>query len=287
MKRPDLIAGTMTWGVWGKDMNRNAMAQHIEGCMQQGVSAFDHADIYGDFTTERSFGAAFSETDIAREDVWWISKCGIQYPNPQKAESVKHYNYSPAHIRKSVENSLRNLKTAYLDVLLLHRPSPLMDPEAILQTLHQLREEGKIKSWGVSNFTPSQMSLFQGDESPLWNQLEFSVTRTEPMTDGTLDYMKANQIGAMAWSPLGFFFKETNAQQERLKHVLVALSEKTGWTLAQLILAWLVRHPNGVIPVVGTTDLKRLAELKKATSIQLELEHWFAMTEASWGHRVP
>ncbi|MDE0979925.1 MAG: aldo/keto reductase [Flavobacteriales bacterium] len=287
MNEPDIIAGTMNWGVWGKDMSLSSMSRQIEGCLDRGVFAFDHADIYGDFTTERAFGQAFAETDISREDVWWVSKCGIQYPNPKAAASVKHYNYSPQHIRKSVENSLRNLQTEYLDGLLLHRPSPLMDPESIVHTLCELREEGKIKGWGVSNFTTSQLELFQGEERPLWNQLEFSVTHTSPMIDGTLDFMKVNKIAAMSWSPLGSFFKKSGPQQERLSPVVSRLVEKTERTPAQIILGWLVRHPSGIVPVVGTTDLLRLSDLKAACSFHMELEDWFAMTEASWGHRVP
>lgn len=287
MNKPEIIAGTMNWGVWGKDLTPSAMARHIEGCMERGVFAFDHADIYGDFTTERAFGQAFTETNISREDVWWVSKCGIQYPNSKIATSVKHYNYSPQHIRKSVENSLRNLQTEYLDGLLLHRPSPLMDPESIVHTLCELREEGKIKGWGVSNFTASQMELFQGDERPLWNQLECSVTHTSPMTNGTLDFMKVKKITAMAWSPLGSVFKTSSPEQDRLDQVVSRLAEKTELTPAQLLLAWLVRHPMGIIPVVGTTDLLRLSDLKAACSFHMELEDWFAMTEASWGHRVP
>ena len=287
MNQPEIIAGTMNWGVWGTDMSLSNMSRQIEGCVERGVFAFDHADIYGDFTTERAFGQAFAETNVSREDVWWVSKCGIQYPNPKTAASVKHYNYSPQHIRKSVENSLRNLQTEYLDGLLLHRPSPLMDPESIVHTLLELKEEGKIKGWGVSNFTPSQMALFQGDERPLWNQLEFSVTHTSPMIDGTLDFMKVNKIAAMAWSPLGSFFKISGLQQKRLNEVVARLSKKTERTPAQLLLAWLVRHPSGIVPVVGTTDLMRLSDLKEACPFHMELEDWFAMTEASCGHRVP
>lgn len=287
MKKPDFVAGTMTWGVWGMDMDRLTMARHIAGCVERGVDAFDHADIYGDYTTESSFGEAFAETKLAREDVWWVSKCGIQYPNAKNSASVKHYNYSPEHIRMSVENSLRNLQTDYLDLLLLHRPSPLMEPDSIVDTLMILREEGKINGWGVSNFTPSQMSLFPSHERPSWNQLECSVTHTTPLADGTLDFMKVNQIGAMAWAPLGSYFKQQDAQHERLRPVLSRLSEKLGLTSAQLILAWLVRHPSSIVPVVGTTDLSRLSDLKAAVSLHMEKEDWFAMTEASWGHRVP
>ncbi|MDC1360314.1 aldo/keto reductase [Flavobacteriales bacterium] len=287
MNQPEIIAGTMNWGVWGTDMSLSNMSRHIEGCLERGVFAFDHADIYGDFTTERAFGQAFAETNVSREQVWWVSKCGIQFPNSKIVTSVKHYNYTPKHIRQSVENSLRNLQTEYLDGFLLHRPSPLMESESIVHALCELREEGKIKGWGVSNFTPSQMELFQGDDRPLWNQLECSVTHTSPMTDGTLDFMKVYKIAAMAWSPLGRFFKISGPQQKRLNEVVARLSEKTELTPAQLLLAWLVRHPMGIIPVVGTTDLLRLSDLKAACSFHIELEDWFAMTEASWGHRVP
>ena len=235
----------MNWGVWGTDMSLSNMSRQIEGCVERGVFAFDHADIYGDFTTERAFGQAFAETNVSREEVWWVSKCGIQYPKLQEPPHRSSITTTrPQHIRQSVENSLRNLQTEYLDGLAIAPTEPVdgvRNPS--FTRCVELREEGKIKGWGVSNFTPSQMALFQGDERPLWNQLECSVTHTSPMTDGTLDFMKVNKIAAMAWSPLGRFFKISGPQQKRLNEVVARLSEKTERTPAQLLLAWLVRHP--------------------------------------------
>lgn len=282
-----IIAGTMTWGVWGKNLSTSQIAANIEGAVSLGVHTFDHADIYGGYTTEAAFGTAFQQTAIAREAVYFISKCGIQYPCEAHPIPIKHYDYSPKHIRFSVENSLRNLQTDYLDLLLLHRPSPLMDAEPIVATLHQLREEQKIKAWGVSNFTPSQLGLFERFETPSWNQIACSLTHNAPLLDSSLDHHQAQQIGTMAWSPLGAYFKEKNAAVLRIEAVLKPLCQKHNANESQLLLAWLLRHPATIHPVVGTTQLSRLEQSVAATKIELEIEDWFVLTEASWGHRAP
>ena len=282
-----IIAGTMTWGVWGSNLNTAQMAANIEGALALGVHTFDHADIYGGYTTEAAFGRAFAQTGIAREDVFFISKCGIQYPCEARPIPIKHYDYSPEHIRFSVENSLRHLQTDYLDLLLLHRPSPLMDPEPIVAVLHELIEAHKIKSWGVSNFTPSQCALFERFETPQWNQIECSLTHNAPLLDGSLDHHQAQSIGTMAWSPLGIYFKEKTEAVTRIQKVLKPLCEKYQADESQLLLAWLLRHPAQIHPVVGTTQLSRLKKSVAALDIPLATEDWFVLTEASWGHRAP
>ena len=135
----------MNWGVWGKNLSEILMTELIEKSVSLGINTFDHADIYGGYTTEKSFGNALSLSKIDRESIFLISKCGIQYPSDKRPLKVKYYDYSKDHIRFSVENSLKNLKTDYLDVLLLHRPSPLMNPKEISEEIDKLKEEGKIK----------------------------------------------------------------------------------------------------------------------------------------------
>jgi predicted oxidoreductase len=287
MKPSPIIAGTMKWGVWGANMKAAEMAGHIEVAIAAGVHTFDHADIYGGYTTEAAFGEAFALADVRREEVEFISKCGICYPSDGTPNAVKRYDYSAAHIRRSAENSLRNLQTPYLDLFLLHRPSPLLDPREAVDELERLQSEGKIRSWGVSNFTPSQLALVSTCGQPAWNQIECSLTRTEPMTDGTLDHHQVHEIGTMAWSPMGTLFTSDSPQTDRIQKTMHRLVEQYNAPVEVILLAWLMRHPAGIVPVVGTTRSERYTTLISAKEISLSDEDWFALTEASWGHKVP
>tara|TARA_Y100000766_G_scaffold280189_1_gene289596 strand:- start:743 stop:1609 length:867 start_codon:yes stop_codon:yes gene_type:complete len=282
-----IISGTMNWGVWGKDLSETLMTELIEKSVSLGINTFDHADIYGGYTTEKTFGTALSLSEINRESICLISKCGIQYPSENRPLKVKYYDYSKDHIRFSVENSLKNLKTDYLDVLLLHRPSPLMNPKEISEEIDKLKEEGKIKSFGVSNFTNSQLQFISKETKVLWNQIEFSLTNNHPMIDGTLDYLQENNIGIMAWSPLGSFFKEKNEKQKRITILFNELSEKYSCNHDQLLLAWILKHPANIRPVIGSTNQKRLELAVNAIKINLEIDDWFLILKASDGKKVP
>ena len=277
----------MNWGVWGKNLSEILMTELIEKSVSLGINTFDHADIYGGYTTEKSFGNAFSLSKIDRESIFLISKCGIQYPSDKRPLKVKYYDYSKDHIRFSVENSLKNLKTEYLDILLLHRPSALMNPKEISEEIDKLKEEGKIKSFGVSNFTNSQIKFISKETKVLWNQIEFSLTNNHPMVDGTLDYLQENKIGVMAWSPLGSFFKEKNEKQKRITILFNELSEKYNCTHDQLLLAWILKHPANIYPVLGSTNPNRLKLAVNAIKINLEIDDWFLILKASDGKKVP
>ena len=277
----------MNWGVWGKNLSEILMTELIEKSVSLGINTFDHADIYGGYTTEKSFGNALSLSKIDRESIFLISKCGIQYPSDKRPLKIKYYDYSKDHIRFSVENSLKNLKTDYLDILLLHRPSPLMNPKEISEEIDKLKEEGKIKSFGVSNFTNSQIRFISKKIKLLWNQIEFSLTNNHPMIDGTLDYLQENNIGVMAWSPLGSFFKEKNEKQKRITILFNELSEKYNCTHDQLLLAWILKHPANIYPVLGSTNPNRLKLAVDAIKIDLEIDDWFLILKASDGKKVP
>ena len=282
-----IIAGTMTWGQWGKSLSKNDMMARLEHCLKENITTFDHADIYGGYTTENEFGHAFKESNIRREAVQFISKCGIQYMSNNRNNSVKHYDYSSKYIIWSVEQSLKNLQTEYLDTLLLHRPSPLMQPDDIAEAIIKLKKDGKIKHFGVSNFSASQIALLSKYIPTTVNQIEFSLTQHKAMHDGTLDYMQLHQIKPMAWSPLGCVFKDNTNQTLRIKKQLDILSEKYQATHDQLLLAWILKHPSGITPVIGTTNLERITQAQQATKIDLEIEDWFLILVASQGHKVP
>lgn len=283
-----VIAGTMTWGQWGKQLSKQEMINLMHHCVENDIHTFDHADIYGDYSTESDFGHAFAESGIDRNNIELISKCGIQYLGKSRPElKVKHYNYTKEYIIWSTENSLKHLKTDYLDLLLLHRPSPLMQPEVVAEAVSTLKKEGKIKSFGVSNFTPSQTDLLNKYVGVDVNQIEFSLTQHTAMHDGTLDHMTLNNIQPMSWSPLGYVFKEDTEQTRRIHKQLGALLDKYNATEDQLLLAWILKHPSNIIPVVGTTTKQRLKDAYAATKIDLELEDWFLILVACQGHKVP
>lgn len=277
----------MTWGSWGKQLSKKEMAALMHHCIANNITTFDHADIYGAYTTEAEFGKAFETSGIKREDIQLISKCGIQYLSDNRNNKVKHYNYSKDYIIWSVEESLRHLNTEYLDLLLLHRPSPLMVAEEIAEAITILKKEGKIRDFGVSNFTPSQMDMIGFRMDIDVNQIEFSLTEHTAMHNGTLDYMTTCGIKPMAWSPLGNVFREDNEQTRRIHKQLGELMDKYKATEDQLLLAWILKHPSGIHPVVGTTTKERLTQAVKAVNIDLELEDWFLILVACQGHKVP
>lgn len=282
-----LIAGTMTWGAWGKQLSKKEMDALMHHCIANKITTFDHADIYGAYTTEADFGKAYANSGIKREDIQLITKCGIQYVCENRNNTVKHYNYSKDYIIWSVEESLKNLNTEYLDLLLLHRPSPLMAAEEIAEAVTILKKDGKIRDFGVSNFTASQMDMVGLRMDLDVNQIEFSLTQHSAMHDGTLDYMTTSGIKPMAWSPLGSVFKEDNEQTRRIHKQLGELMDKYNATEDQLLLAWILKHPSGIHPVVGTTKEDRLKKAMEATKIKLELEDWFLILAACQGYKVP
>ncbi len=283
-----IIAGVMNWGVWDKNLNTNEFTHLINLFIENGISTFDHADIYGGYTTEASFGKALSESKIDRKKIQLITKCGIQYVSENRPNnSIKHYEYSKDYIIWSVENSLKNLQTDYLDVFLLHRPSPLMQADEIAEAVSKLKADGKILSFGVSNFTSSQTELLRQKTEISFNQVQFSATHHEAMLDGSLDYMQIHNIKPMAWNPLGTVFRENTDQTFRLRQLLAKLVEKYRIGSDIILLAWIMQHPAGISPVAGTVNSGRIQQLMKAKSLVLDKQDWFAIWTESMGNRVP
>jgi predicted oxidoreductase len=282
-----IIAGTMNWGVWDKNLTINEMESMIQVCLENKITTFDHADIYGSYTTENDFGKAFAASQIAREKMQLISKCGIQMISENRSNSIKHYDYSKEHIIASAERSLTNLQTDYLDVFLLHRPSPLMQADEIAEAIEKLKSDGKIIDFGLSNFTSSQTDLIRQKTEVNYNQIQFSATNYEPMLDGSLDYMQINNIRPMSWNPLGSVFRTDIPQTHRLKKLLATLVSKYGLGSDTLLLSWVLKHPAKIIPIAGTVNVARIQALHKAVSLELDKEDWFAIWSESMGTRVP
>ncbi len=282
-----IIIGTMTWGKWGKNLSIKEMSDKIKFCFDHALNTFDHADIYGGYTTESEFGKAFKLSGISRKDLFFISKCGIQYPCNSKSYIIKHYNYSKQHIINSVNNSLSNLNTDYLDLLLLHRPSPLMNTDIISDAVDELVKQGKIKDFGVSNFKPSHIELLSKNINISWNQIEFSISNSSAMLDGTIDYHQINDIGCMAWSPLGNLFRIDSPENQRIKKIFKKLNEKYDTNSENLLLAWILKHPSRIHPIIGTTINDRIKGACSSLKINLDIEDWFSIFEAQKGERIP
>ena len=281
-----IIIGTMRWGVWGADHSVKSVQKLIEVSYNHKLTTFDHADIYGDYTTEKLFGEAFSKMDIKREDVQFISKCGIEMPCINKNFTVKSYNYSKDHILNSVDKSLENLQTDYLDVLLLHRPSPLMNPVEIAESFEILRENKKVLDFGVSNFSPSQFDLINDVFPIITNQVEISLNHTDAFYDGTLDQMMLKKLQPMAWSVMGDYFTVKSEKNERIKKVLENLCQKYNAEENQILLAFILKHPAGILPVIGTSRLENIVKFKQSLSIELEHEDWFTLLQANNGNEI-
>jgi len=281
-----IIAGTMNWGIWDKNLSATEMAHLINLCIENKITTFDHADIYGDYTTESQFGKAFIESKISREKLQLITKCGIQHTKGRD-NKIKHYNYSKEYIIWSVENSLKNLQTDYLDALLLHRPSPLMVADEIAEAVEKLKSEGKILSFGVSNFTPFQTELLRQKTAISFNQVQFSATHHEAMLDGSFDYMQIHNIQPMAWNPLGTVFRENTEQTFRLRQLLATLVDKYHVGSDIILLAWILQHPANISPVAGTVNVARIQQLSKACALELDKQDWFEIWTTSMGNKVP
>ncbi|WP_026709724.1 aldo/keto reductase [Flavobacterium filum] len=286
-KLSSVIAGTMNWGVWDKNLSEAEMSNQILICLENKITTFDHADIYGGYTTEAAFGEAFKQSKINRSAIQLITKCGIQHLSDNRNNRIKHYDYSKEYIVWSAENSLKNLQTDYLDVFLLHRPSPLMQADEIAEAVEKLNKEGKIIDFGLSNFTPSQTDLIQQKTKVSYNQIQFSATHFQPMLDGSLDHMQVHNIRPMAWNPLGSVFREDSEQTRRLKKVLVRLTEKYDVGADILLLSWIKHHPSNIIPVAGTVNVARIQQLQKIENIKWDIEDWFEIWTESMGNKVP
>ncbi len=281
------VQGCMGWGSWGHDLSASEMTQRINFCVEQGITTFDHADIYGDYSTEETYGKALSQAGINRETIQLISKCGIQYVGKARDNAIKHYQYDAEYIIWSAERSIKLLQAEYLDLFLLHRPSPLLQPEEVVKAIETLLDTGKIRAFGVSNFTPSQTRLLSKYVPVSVNQIEFSLTHFQPMLQGDLDMMISKDITPMAWSPLGSVFKEDSEQTKRIHTVLENLTKKYSATKDQLLLGWILKHPAMIHPVIGTSTESRIAQAVAAEHIALEETDWFALWVASQGHKVP
>jgi predicted oxidoreductase len=284
-----LIAGTMKWGQWGARCDTQGYLTNIKTCLETGLTSFDHADIYGDYTTEAEFGEALKLEPGLRSQMQLITKCGIAMVSSNRpAHTIKHYNTSKEHIIASAERSLQNLHTDYIDLLLIHRPDPLMHPGEIAEAFTQLQQAGKVRQFGVSNFTVAQTAMLLSAYPIITNQLEISILQRRPFVNGQLDQCLEKNILPMAWSPLGGgnLFKAEDEQSMRIIAVATLLAEQYDTQPDLVLLAWLLQHPSGILPVLGTAKTERLLEAPGALQIQLTRQEWFMLWRAATGEEV-
>lgn len=280
-----IITGVWRWG----DLTTSETERLIMTSLDEGIHTFDHADIYGSYENEALFGKVLSQHRHLREQMVLITKCGIRLPSPNRPQNRAHiYDTSAAHIRWSVEQSLKNLSTDRIDVLLIHRPDPLTDPSEVAEVFEALHREGKVLHFGVSNFTGPQFRMLQKwcHRPLITNQIELSVNHTEPLFNGDVDTLMEFNVAPMAWSPLagGKPFRES----EQLRELATGL----GLTVSQLSLAWLLTHPSNIFPVIGTTKADRIVESAAISGMasgrgKLGREEWFRILEWSRGYDIP
>jgi predicted oxidoreductase len=289
---PTFSLSQLVYGVWRwdeKTQSEKDISTLIDTCLSLGIDSFDHADIYNDYANEAFFGKLLKDNPSKRHQIKIITKCGIQLLSQKKPlTKVKHYDYSKDHITSSVEQSLTNLNTDYIDLLLLHRPSPLLNADVVAQTLSSLVLSGKVKHIGVSNFTPAQFQLLQSrlDIPLITNQIELNFNQLQPLIDGSIDFLYERKIKPMIWSPLGggSIFEHGKVALNKPFQLLGAKYQVGADVLS---LAWLLKHPAQLIPVIGTVKTERIISAVKACSIDLELQEWFQLYEAALGNEVP
>ncbi|NJM83743.1 MAG: oxidoreductase [Tabrizicola sp.] len=260
----------------------------IESCLAQGITSFDQADIYGGYTAEAILGAALKAAPGLRDRMEIVTKCGIVAPvGRHSAARVKHYDTSAAHITASVDASLRDMATDRIDLLLIHRPDPLMDHHETGQALDRLVASGKVRAVGVSNFRPRDFTLLQSamSERLATNQIEISLQVHDPFTNGDIAFLQENAVPPMAWSPLagGTLLAEGSAA---LRHKLEALGADNGVDWTAIAVAWLLRHPARIIPVLGTNTLDRIASIGQAATVGMDRQTWFELYALALGREV-
>lgn len=270
----------------------NQLANFLEWLIDHDINAFDSANIYGSYKVEEHFGKALSLLNTPRYQYKLITKCSIGMLSPQRPENtVKHYNSTAQYIKKSVETSLKNFNTDYIDLLLLHRPDYLMQADETAHMLDKLIGLGKLRNIGVSNFTPSQVDLLQSylRRPILTNQIEFSPLHLNPLNDGSFDQTQQMRARPMIWSPFagGRIFTNTKEQNKALQATLNQMAEKYDVDFDTIILSWIMRLPSHPVPVIGSNKKERILKALKTKDIVMDIQDWYAILEAAQGYPVP
>jgi predicted oxidoreductase len=303
MKRLTLPNGRslsqIAYGVWrlsdAADCSVDANLARIDTCLAQGITTFDHADIYGDYRCEALFGQALKAHPALRHQIEVVTKTDIMLLSQSWPQTrVKHYDTTTAHVQASVERSLQRIGVEVIDLLLIHRPDPLCDASALGECLDKLVDSGKVRGVGVSNFMPWDVDLLQSrmKHRLQTNQIELGLLQTAPFTNGQLAHAQQHHMPVMAWSPLGGGRLHTQTQvagtaAARLAPKLAALAHACGTDTTAVAVAWLMHHPVGVMPVMGSNQLERIQTFKQAFQVPMDRQTWYELYELALGHEVP
>jgi predicted oxidoreductase len=276
------MGSSARWGIGAAEM-----LDMVKGCLDMGITTFDNAAIYGGGEAEKLFGDALALNPSLRNRMQLVTKCSIG----SFGTSLYHCDTSKGHIVGSIDQSLKRMQTDRVDVLLIHRPDPLMDADEVAEAFTELRKSGKVLHFGVSNFTPYQFELLASrlDFPLVTNEVEISVMHLDAWRDGTLDMCQRLRISPMAWGPLGGgrLFRDDTEQTIRLRKELGQIGKSLGASIDQVALAWLLRHPARIVPILGTGKIDRIRGATKAESLELSREQWFRIWVASTGERLP
>jgi len=306
--KSDLACSRLAYGCWRiagtwnpaevTAKSRAAGKQAVIAAYEAGYTLFDHADIYCDGVAEELFGEVLKEVSGMRERAFIATKCGIRKSGEPAADAPFRYDFSAEHILRSCEQSLKRLRVERIDLYQLHRPDYLMNPDEVAGAFSKLKQQGKVREFGVSNFRPSQVTALQSAcPMPLIvNQVELSLANRSCFEDGTLDQCLTNRITPLAWSPLaggqlGSGARHLLPSQEVYRPAamvteLDVIAKRRGSSRTVIALAWLLKHPAGIIPIVGSTNPESIREAAKAADLELTREEWYRLLEVSRGERV-
>lgn len=277
------------WRLMDWNMSPLQLASFIEEHLDLGITTVDHADIYGGYQCEAAFGEALKLVPALRDRMEIVTKCGIA-TTAKPEHALGHYITDSAHIIKSAEQSLVNLATDRLDLLLIHRPDPLMDADEVAQAFLNLHQSGKVRHFGVSNFTPAQFALLQSrlPFTLATNQVEISPVHQPLLLDGTLDQLQQLRIRPMAWSCLGGgrLFNDDEFQPLRNELETIARELNAG-SIEQVVYAWILRLPSKPLPIIGSGKIERVRSALAAEELQMTRQQWFRIRKAALGYDVP
>jgi predicted oxidoreductase len=286
-----IVHGQMRMNAW--KMTGRELSAFMEELVQLGITSFDHADIYGNYTCESMLGEVLGLNKGLRNKIEIITKCGIKLVSDMYPQhTVKHYDCSFEHIVASVEKSLENLQTDHIDLLLLHRPAPFFDPEAVAEAFSVLKRDGKVLHFGVSNFTPGQYEMLIAftPEKLVTNQVEISPYCLEHFENGNMDFFLKEKIKPMAWSPMagGKLADPNDEKGKRILSVILQISEElNSIPVDEVIFAWLFKHPVSIMPVVGSGKIERIKSAVDALTVDMTLEQWYRIYIAAMGKGLP
>ena len=289
----DVSLSRIVYGMWRLSDDQDTSTAHvqakIEACLEQGITSMDQADVYGGYEAEEVLGNALKVAPALKDKIEIVTKCDIVAPAGRYSDApCKYYDTSRAHILASVDHSLRLMDVDKIDLLLVHRPDPLMDHRETGAALDEVVASGKVRSVGVSNFKPWDWSLLQSamETQLCTNQIEISLVAHEAFTNGDIATLQEKGIAPMAWSPLGggsLMSQSTNQLRDKMQEI----AAETETDAASVAIAWLLRHPANILPVMGTNTLSRISKFSDALAVDMSRTRWYELYTLALGHEVP